>query len=153
MIDDEAFTEKHVCWPFHMFSYMSTQYISLELTSTLMVSCRGPLVFKLSLLFSMVYSHSKPISMKVLLLTPLLLGFRIKLPEAWFLTAGETSSWSNFFSVSMLNFPVEQSKSQNWLHCVISALWLYLVLFTIVPVSIVSMSQKVAFLSLHVCRC
>lgn len=97
------------CWAYTCI------YLSPGLTRTLMASCRGPLVFKLSLPFSMAYSHSKPISRKVLLLASLPLGLRMMLPEAWFLTAaGESSAQGHLCSSTSFymqqNLGIRQSR-------------------------------------------
>lgn len=59
------------------------------LTRTAMASGRGPLVLRFSLASSTVYSHSRPIAVKVLLVASLPLGLRMKLPVTWFFTAGQ----------------------------------------------------------------
>lgn len=58
------------------------EHVPARLTKTLMASCRGPLVFRLSLPCSTVYSHSKPISMNTWLLASWPLAFRMKFPVA-----------------------------------------------------------------------
>lgn len=58
------------------------EHVPARLTKTLMASCRGPEVFRLSLPCSTVYSHSKPISMNTWLLASLPLAFRMKFPVA-----------------------------------------------------------------------
>lgn len=50
-------------------------------------SCRGPVVFNVSLSPSMEYSHCKPFSMKVFDLASSLFSFSMKFPVTWFFTA------------------------------------------------------------------
>lgn len=65
------------------------------LTSTTMPSCRGPLVFRVSLSPSLEYSHCKPFSMNVFDFASSLFSFSIKFPLTWFFTAVNNKKKNN----------------------------------------------------------
>ena len=77
------------------------------LTRTAMASGRGPLVLRLALASSAIYSHSRPIAVKVLLVASLPLGLNTKLPVTWFFTTGQGERGTQ------ISVPLHRSTSQT----------------------------------------